>query len=63
MVSKERLDVLDLLIDVIREHERRMDELVTQLEKVVQTSYKLGFEDGLRSNSFELTLKYEDQVI
>jgi hypothetical protein len=63
MVSKERLDVLDLLIDVIREHERRMDELVTQLEKVVQTSYKLGFEDGLRSNSFELTLKYEDQAI
>jgi len=35
MVSyTEKIDVLDLLIDVLQEHERKLDELVSRLEAV-----------------------------
>ena len=33
MVSyTEKIDVLDLLIDILRDHERKLDELVSRLE-------------------------------
>ncbi len=32
----EKMDVLDLLINVIREHEKRLDELVSRLEKITE---------------------------
>ena len=33
---KEKLDVLDLVIAVLREHEKRLDELVSRLERVLE---------------------------
>lgn len=34
MSYTEKIDVLDLLIEVLREHEARLDQLVVRLEKV-----------------------------
>ena len=33
MSLTEKIDVLDLLIDVLREHEKRLDELIRRLER------------------------------
>ena len=34
MSLTEKIDVLDLLISVLREHEKRLDELIRRLEKL-----------------------------
>jgi len=34
MSYTEKIDVLDLLIKILKEHEEKMDELVTRLETV-----------------------------
>lgn len=36
MSYTEKMDVLDMLINVIREHEEKLDELVSRLERVVE---------------------------
>lgn len=33
-VNLEKVDVLDLIIDVLREHEKKLDELVERLERL-----------------------------
>ncbi|GAH88999.1 unnamed protein product [marine sediment metagenome] len=35
MSYTEKMDVLDLLINILREHEEKLDELVERLEMVV----------------------------
>ena len=39
-MSPEKVDVLDLIIAVLMEHERRMDELVTRLEYITPSLEK-----------------------
>ena len=40
MSFTEKIDVLDLLINILREHEEKLDELVARLEVVSQTIQK-----------------------
>ena len=37
----QRVDVLDLLIKVLEEHEKKLDELITRLETSVEASQPL----------------------
>jgi len=41
MSYTEKIDVLDLLINVLREHEEKLDELVERMEQTV-SSLNLG---------------------
>lgn len=36
MSFTEKIDVLDLLINILREHEEKMDKLVTRLEQIIE---------------------------
>jgi len=36
MSYTEKIDVLDLLINILKEHEAKLDELVTRLEAVCE---------------------------
>lgn len=36
MYTPEQLDVLDLLINIIKEHETKLDQLITQLEQTTK---------------------------
>lgn len=46
MTSEEQLDVLDLAISTLLEHERRLDTLVRALEAYVKMLYKeKGYSD------------------
>ena len=36
MSYTEKIDVLDLLIEILMEHEKKLDELVTRLELLVE---------------------------
>ena len=38
MYTPEQLDVLDLLIEIIKQHETKLDQLISKLEK--QTTHK-----------------------
>lgn len=40
MSYTEKIDVLDLLINVIADHEKKLDELVSDLEAVVMVAKK-----------------------
>ncbi|GAH95118.1 unnamed protein product [marine sediment metagenome] len=35
MSFTEKIDVLDLLINVLREHEEKLDELVERMEQII----------------------------
>ncbi|GAH48951.1 unnamed protein product, partial [marine sediment metagenome] len=35
MSFTEKIDVLDLLINVLREHEEKLDELIERMEQIV----------------------------
>jgi hypothetical protein len=35
MASKEKLDALDLLIQVLQDHEKKLDEQITRLERIL----------------------------
>lgn len=41
MSFPEKVDVLDLLINILREHEKKFDELVSRLEEVVDKLARL----------------------
>lgn len=45
MSYTEKIDVLDLLINVIKEHEKKLDEITTSLEKI---SYVIDNKGGSR---------------
>ena len=36
----EKVDVLDLIIEVLKEHERKLDELTERLERVLDQTLK-----------------------
>ena len=36
MVSEQKLDVLDLIITTLQEHEKRLDELSERLERLIK---------------------------
>ncbi len=36
MLFTEKIDVLDLLINILREHEEKIDELVARLEQITE---------------------------
>jgi len=48
MSLSEKIDVLDLVIDVLREHEKRLDELISRLEKIVEKAEGRGELRNLR---------------
>ena len=48
MSLSEKIDVLDLVIDVLREHEKRLDELISRLEKIVEKAEGRGELKNLR---------------
>lgn len=36
MTYTGKIDVLDLIINVLREHEKRIDELISKLEELIE---------------------------
>ena len=41
MSTTEKIDVLDLIINVLKDHEKRLDELIGKLENKTTTKYYL----------------------
>jgi len=39
-MTLEKLDVLDMLIDVLAEHEKQLDSTIERLEKLIESSPK-----------------------
>lgn len=37
IIEKNRLDTFDLIINVLKEHEKRLDELVGRLDTLIET--------------------------
>jgi len=48
MSLSQKVDVLDLIIDVLREHEKKLDELIGRLEKIVEKAESRGELRNLR---------------
>jgi len=51
MSFTEKIDVLDLLINILKEHEEKLDQLVERLEKAADAlvpSNPLAYEDRLK---------------
>ncbi len=48
MSLSQKVDVLDLIIDVLREHEKKLDELISRLEKIVDKAEGRGELKNLR---------------
>lgn len=42
MSYTERIDVLDLLIETLRQHEEKLDELVTRLEELTEVNKRMS---------------------
>jgi CheY-like chemotaxis protein len=61
MSFTEKIDVLDLLINILREHEEKLDELVARLEVVSQTIQK---DPNLKRSvmEYELGKEAEEEV-
>jgi len=49
MSFTEKVDVLDLLINILREHEEKLDDLVERLEMVVEVIAKNHPDTPLRT--------------
>ena len=54
MSYTEKIDVLDLLIEILQEHEKKLDELVTRLELWVKQVDGSVPEAGLGFNPSEV---------
>ena len=48
MSLSQKVDVLDLIIDVLKEHEKKLDELISRLEKIVEKAEGRGELRNLR---------------
>jgi len=48
MSFTEKVDVLDLLVNILQEHERRLDELVARLEALAPATRTDPMRDQLR---------------
>jgi len=46
MGEKAKLDVIDLVIKVLREHEHSLDQLIERLETLVQSMHEILSENG-----------------
>ena len=47
----QRIDVLDMLISILREHEAKLDELVTRLEAVSNAAHGHASDTRLRGEA------------
>ena len=55
MSFTEKIDVLDLLINILREHEEKLDELVERLEEIQRGKVKAAvelLEEEIRKNPY-----------
>jgi len=48
MSLSQKVDVLDLIIDVLKEHEKKLDELISRLERIVEKHERKGELKNLR---------------
>jgi len=51
MSFTEKIDVLDLLIDTIKDHEKKLDSLIYEFEKIAHSIDSFRGEPGLGSCS------------
>ena len=46
MTFTEKIDTLDMIISILQEHEKHLDELITRLEKVTPRERATGPDDA-----------------
>jgi CheY-like chemotaxis protein len=63
MSFPEKLDVLDLIINVLNEHEKKMDLLVTRMENIISVlEGHPDFSDALKEYQIQARLVEEKQI-
>lgn len=63
MSSPDKLDILDLIINVISDHEKKMDMLVSRMESIINTlEGHPEFGESLYQNYLEVTASKEKEM-
>ena len=52
MYTTEQIDVLDLLIEIIRQHEAKLDQLITTLETRLEQTQQQGQLDTTQQETY-----------
>ncbi len=55
-MEKSKIDVLDLVINVLKEHEKRLDELLERLETLIEAFFQIQTRLEVLCEDIEKTL-------